>query len=317
MKVVIAYDGSESAKDAIRGLGRAGLPHDAEVLVVSVADVWPPLPRPSSEPDSERSGWNKSPIVMKAATLAAASRAEAQTLAAEGAALVTTAFPGWKVSQAAYAGSPYLALIQAAEGKADLIVVGSQGRSALGGLVMGSVSQKVMRHATCSVRVSRRNDRITSGSRGFAPVRIILGVDGSTHSALAIKAVASRAWPAETEVKIVAVMDAKFWAVLADPGSSPWAWVGDAEEDGRTWADRAVAAVSEQLQSAGLIATSHVEEGDPKRVLVDVAERWKADCIFVGAKGHSGLERFLLGSVSAGVAMRAPCSVEVARQAAS
>jgi len=118
-------------------------------------------------------------------------------------------------------------------------------------------------------------------------------------------------------VKIVAAMDAKFWAVLADPGSSPWAWVGDAEEDGRTWADRAVAAVSEQLQSAGLIATSHVEEGDPKRVLVDVAERWKADCIFVGAKGHSGLERFLLGSVSAGVAMRAPCSVEVVRQAAS
>ena len=68
-------------------------------------------------------------------------------------------------------------------------------------------------------------------------------MDGSTHSALTLKAVASRAWPAETEVKIVAAMDAKFWAVLADRWSSPWAWVGDAEEDGRTWADRAVAAM--------------------------------------------------------------------------
>lgn len=314
MKVLIGYDGSESAKAAILELHRAGLPHDADVHVVSVADVWPPLPRSASEPDSEESNWQKSPIARKAAELATMSRAEAQTLATEGAALVTGAFPNWKVSHAKYAGSPYLALIQTAEATPDLIVVGSQGRSALGGLVMGSVSQKVMRHATCSVRVSRSHETGRVNVRGFAPVRIVLGVDGSSHSALAISAVASRAWPAETEVKIVAVMDAKFWAVLANPGSSPWAWVGDAEEDGQSWATRAVAAVADELRSAGLVPTTLVVEGDPKRVLVEEAQRWKADCIFVGAKGHSGLERFLLGSVSAAVAARAHCSVEVVRQ---
>ena len=50
------------------------------------------------------------------------------------------------------------------------------------------------------------------------------------------------------------------------------------------------------------------------RVIIREAERWSADCIFVGAKGQSAIERFLLGSVSASVAARAPCSVEVVRQ---
>lgn len=314
MRLLIGYDGSESAKDAITGLHRAGLSHDAEAIIVSVADVWPPLPRSAYEPDSEESGWQKSPIVMKAAALAAMSWAEAQTLAAEGAALVTTAFSGWKVSRAAYAGSPYLSLIQASEDTTDLIVVGSQGRSALGGLVMGSVSQQVLRHSTCSVRVSRPHNKMQLGPRGDAPVRILLGVDGSSHSALAISAVANRVWPPETQVSVVAVLDAKFWAVLANPGSSPWAWIGDVDEDGRSWATRAVESVAEELRSTGLVVTTLVEEGDPKRFLVEEAERWGADCIFVGAKGHSGVERFLLGSVSAAVATRAHCSVEVVRQ---
>jgi nucleotide-binding universal stress UspA family protein len=144
-------------------------------------------------------------------------------------------------------------------------------------------------------------------------VRIVLGVDGSTHSAVAVSAVASRAWPAGTEVKVVAVLDTKFWTAMANSGSSAWAWIGEGEDDGRSWAGRAVHKVVEELIEAGLAATPLVEEGDPKRVLVEEAERWEADCIIVGAKGHSGLERFLLGSVSAAVAGRAHCSVEVIR----
>lgn len=44
MKVLIAYDGSESADTAIGGLTRAGLPIEADALVVSVAEVWLPTP---------------------------------------------------------------------------------------------------------------------------------------------------------------------------------------------------------------------------------------------------------------------------------
>ena len=315
MYVLIGYDGSESAKDAITGLRRSGLPRDVDVVVASVADVFPVQPRSADESDAAQAAWEAAPIIMKARALDAATRAEAQALSVEGAALVTAEFPEWKVSHAAYAGSPYWALIQPPDRSADLIVVGAQGRSALGRLVMGSVSQNVLRHATCSVRISRPNELVRTGARGFAPVRIVLGIDGSRHSTLAVDAVARRAWPAETEVKIVTVLDAKFHTYFADAGRSSLGWptpVGR-EEDGQAWAARAVAAVASQLRAAGLHPSTLVAEGDPKRVLVEQAEHWKADCIFVSAKGHSGLERFLLGSVSAGVAARAHCSVEVVR----
>ena len=45
MKILIAYDGSESADKGIDDLSRAGLPVEVEALVVSVAEVWLPPPR--------------------------------------------------------------------------------------------------------------------------------------------------------------------------------------------------------------------------------------------------------------------------------
>ena len=54
--------------------------------------------------------------------------------------------------------------------------------------------------------------------------------------------------------------------------------------------------------------------GDPRRVLVEEAERSQADCVFVGSRGLSGsVERFMLGSVSAALVKNAPCTVEVVR----
>jgi nucleotide-binding universal stress UspA family protein len=69
------------------------------------------------------------------------------------------------------------------------------------------------------------------------------------------------------------------------------------------------------LQTQGLEVSSVIREGDPKHVLLDEAAHWEADGLFVGARGLSRVERFLLGSVSAAVAARAPCSVEVVRAA--
>ena len=61
-----------------------------------------------------------------------------------------------------------------------------------------------------------------------------------------------------------------------------------------------------------------VKEGDPKRELCKAAEEWGADCIFVGSAGFSNrFERFVLGSVSAAVAARAHCSVEVVRKSST
>jgi len=84
--------------------------------------------------------------------------------------------------------------------------------------------------------------------------------------------------------------------------------------DRSLFAQEVVDAAAERLRQGGLIATPLVIEGSPKQVLIDEAERWGADSIFVGSRGLDGaLKRFLLGSVSSAVVSNATCSVEVVR----
>jgi nucleotide-binding universal stress UspA family protein len=63
--------------------------------------------------------------------------------------------------------------------------------------------------------------------------------------------------------------------------------------------------------SSGLSVSTSVESGDPQHTLVEHADKWSADSIFLGARGLARTERLLIGSVSSEVAMRAHCSVEV------
>ena len=63
-------------------------------------------------------------------------------------------FPGWKVLSRSVSGHPAEEIQGKSESwKPDLIVMGSHGRSALGSLLLGSVSQNVLHHAHASVRI--------------------------------------------------------------------------------------------------------------------------------------------------------------------
>src|SRR5690606_6050976 len=150
----------------------------------------------------------------------------------------------------------------------------------------GSVSQNVLTHAPCSVRISRRRPDGAAPRSGNG-VRLIVGIDGSRHSAMAVSAVAARAWPAGTEVEVVAAVDLRLLSVLArampSAWDAPWRKATPDDEAARAWACRAAAAVAEELRAAGLAAEAVVEEADPRQLLVREAEAWAADCIFVGA----------------------------------
>jgi nucleotide-binding universal stress UspA family protein len=136
-------------------------------------------------------------------------------------------------------------------------------------------------------------------------------VDGSPDSRAVVEVVASRAWPAGTEVTVMAVDESI--VALADPAAVLAPQMGTAGLD-PDWADRTAAEAAARLQGAGnLKVTIRTRAGSPRQVLVEEAEQDGADCIFVGAKGLRGVSRFLLGSVSTAVAMNAPCTVEVVR----
>ena len=314
VKILIAYDGSESSDAGIDGLQRAGLPAEGvEALVVSVAEVWlPPPPRDEVLDDTF-------PLQIPAGVKRMRERAErlvgeARELAGLGAEHVRSIFPRWTVSHEALDGSPAFELLhRAGQWRPRLVVVGSQGRTALGRFVLGSVSQKVLTEAQTSVRVSRR----PTGT-GASAERILLGVDGSPGALTAAKAVAARAWTPGSEVRVVVADDllrAGAVGSLLPPAGELVKEVNEAERtQAEELAAEAVKTLREGLGDQNVTVSSVVEVGDPKRVLVRHAEEFGADCIFTGATGFSNrVERFLLGSVSAAVAARAHCSVEVVR----
>ena len=307
MKILIAYDGSDCAEAALDDLRLAGLPREAEATVISLADVF--LPPSSDEGQDEAVPFYVPEGVRVAREHAMQCVAQARALAERAAKRVRATFPAWHVRAEAEADSPAWGIIKKAdEWRADLVVVGSQGQTALGRLVLGSVSQKVLYEARCSVRIARGRVEVDE-----APVRIIVGTDGSPDAEAAINAVAARSWPAGSEARLIIALDTVLSLApdAAHPSVVKW-FETDSEED--LLEARAIfETTAERLRVSGLAATVLMKPGSPQRVLVEEAAEWKADSIFIGARGVRGVERLLLGSVSATVAARAPCSVEVAR----
>lgn len=293
MKILIAYDGSDCASAALDDLRLAGLPSQAEAVVLSAYEHWVPMPPSFAEVEpgylSERSD-AETDLLVKAMRAAG---------------LVMATCHHWEVRAETAVGSPASVIVQKAdEWRPDLIVVGSHGRSALGRFFMGSVSQSVLHMARCSVRVAR--GRLEEPG---TPVRLIIGVDGSPGAEAAVNIVAERHWPQGSEVRLVngspAVLQAASEQMVVDLGE----WI--AAEDTRV--QEAMTTYADRLRTAGLTVSTLVRKEEPKQLLVSEAQVWGADCIFVGARGMGVFERLLLGSVSSAVAARAHCSVEVVR----
>lgn len=296
MKILIGHDGSPSADAALVDLERAGLPIEAEALIVSVADVMMVPATPEYEFAAE--------ALMSRRVTAGLLYAERQTervvkeakeFANRAKEQVRAYFPHWSVRAETLAGPVAFELISKAdEWRPDLVVVGSHGRSAVSRFILGSVSKKVVTDSDHSVRVSRSDLEKDLNE----PLKLVIGVDASAEAEQAVRAVGSRVWPYGTEVQIIAV----------DDGTSPMFMLT---------AGRMVAWAENALSLIGLKTSVVWEKGDPRRVLIDHALAWDADSIFVGGRRFSSaLERFQLGSVATALVTKAHCSVEVVRNRA-
>lgn len=146
-RVVFAWDGSERAEAALPALTEWGLFEQAHVDVLSVADADPPW-------------WVKAGLVSDETAAEAyhaaaePSRQQHEEMAGHMAKQLRAA--GLKADAVSREGDPAESIVAfAAEQAADLIVLGTHGRTGLLQLLMGGVARNVLLHAHCSVLLAR------------------------------------------------------------------------------------------------------------------------------------------------------------------
>ena len=151
MKILIALDSSSHSERALEFVARMRWPAGSRVIVISVL-----------QPVASALTGAYEPGVIQAVDLGAL-RQELETLVA--AAERTLREAGISTEGRVLAGEPRETLVQLAQSeRADLIVVGSHGRSGIAKMMLGSVSSHVVTHAPCSVLVVKKSGG--AGGRG-------------------------------------------------------------------------------------------------------------------------------------------------------
>lgn len=195
---------------------------------------------------------------------------------------------------------------EAASFAADLIVVGSRGHGPIASLVLGSVSAELVDHAPSPVLVVRR----------ATADRVLFATDGS-RSALDAETLLTR-WPVfeSAAIRVVSVADVpRPW----HSGLAPTmvmqvtdAYAKDlerAKHDHETLAREA----SARIEASGRTVDSSVRVGDAAAQIIEEAAAWSADLVVLGSRGLTGLSRFVLGSVARNVLQGSESSVLIVR----
>jgi nucleotide-binding universal stress UspA family protein len=137
---------------------------------------------------------------------------------------------------------------------------------------------------------------------------IVVGTDGSAGAEEAVQKV----------IDIARGSGATVHVVCTYPGRSTLERIGLTAKtdpvDMRGVAADVVARTERRFREAGFAVEKHVREGDPAHTIIDVASEKGADLIVVGARGNTGLRRFMLGSVSMKLSHHSPRSLLIVRE---
>jgi nucleotide-binding universal stress UspA family protein len=290
MRVLVAVDGSSASDAVIQETARRPWPAGSDFAVVTVVDPY---------------FFTKAPLLLEEAQQSSQKSLEEQAKP-----LVDA---GLKVMATVILDNPRHALPRAAsEWRAQLILMGSHGRGAVGRLLVGSTAQAVLRHAECSVQIIRSSQ--TEKTAQHEGMRVLIPTDGSEYAEAALQSVADRPWPKGSEFKVIASPE---YPVMV--GEYPYfapAQLSELAKSSRDHAAEAAKTGAGVLTKAGLKVVSAVTEPSdtPSHAILAASELWHADLIVLGSHGRRGFDRLVLGSVSETVALHAKCSVEVVRK---
>jgi len=138
-------------------------------------------------------------------------------------------------------------------------------------------------------------------------MKVLLAVDDSKYSEAALQALLTQIKPENAEVSVLHVVD----VTLGDYQSQDV--LEGAHRAKMNYAHELVNRYVETLKEAGFAAQPVVKQGGPQGTIVEFAEQWQPDLVFLGSHGRRGWKRLTLGSVSEAVAHHVHCSVVIAR----
>ncbi len=288
MRILVAVDGSDESFHALRAVGH--LIRAEKMVVLNALDV----PRPAYPMGGE-------PRVLEdfSLSLQEVMREDSERLLERVASLLP--MNTGPVSKQIETGTPAEAILAAAEKeKAGLIVMGSRGLGPVKELLLGSVSHRVVTHASCPTLVVNRPMRSLR--------RILMAVQGPEDAAALTKFLAAKPFKEPAEITAVTVIPAT--RPLFPPG---FAKVDELIEKTVVGARAFVEETASALSNLQYQAKGYILMGAPALAILQEASASDPDLILMGSHGRRGVTRFLLGSVSHTVLHRSPCPVLIVR----
>lgn len=285
MRTLLAVDGSDQSYEAMRALGHLSPTKDLIVLHALDVPRWAyPIIAPQTMQDLS-------------ATIEQGMREDGERLLSR----VVSILPlhTGPVSKRLETGAPADVILSTAEKeRMDLIVMGARGVNPVQELVFGSVSHRVLTHASCATLVVN------------APMqwlrRVLLPLQGPEDAESAVRFLAEKPFREPPEVTVL----------TAVPLVQPLAGAPLAEsirEEMLGNARRFVEGVATQLSALQYQAKGLAVLDMPVTAIFQEASTSKPDLILMGSRGRRGITRFLLGSMSHAVLHRAACPVLVFR----
>ena len=135
--------------------------------------------------------------------------------------------------------------------------------------------------------------------------RVLLPTDGSQGNSRAVKQAIDLAAITGAELHVLFVVE--------DMPYGPDLMDGQVEERLREIGKGAIADIRGRADSAGVSIETAIEDGKPHRAILEYANEEEIDCIVMGTHGRSGLDRYLLGSVTERVVRAAEMPVLTVR----
>lgn len=294
MHILVAIDESSYAAAVIKWMREFPHAPDTRLTLAHVIEPFDVLDTLPGEPRSrvERRRANEAQAVLERATVALRKRYG-------------------EIKCSLRQGSPiYELLCLIREQQPDIVVTGTRGLQAARGVVLGSVSQRLLSYAPCSMLL------IPASARPHTPMHVLLATDGSRGAKRAAEVVA--AFPRIKHIELVSVVRAvdkrEMELYRTETGQSPASVREQLRRLRRDAGHLALTHTQAVLKKSRAAVAARVLVGTPAEVLSREARRRRCDLLVMGSRGLTGRLADVLGSVSSTVAQRSGCPVLVVKR---